>query len=101
MSNVDLFIDNNESILQNLDDGKYSDKEEKEAVGSFMMVLFQNEYWEAIPLFFYFLSHKTGRDYSDEIEWVSECLEAGQKSYESFTNDPMRMLFAALLSCKE
>ena len=93
-------LDRNKKFLEKMTRGDVPESEIPTGVGSFLMILFREELWDCIPLFFDFLNYYTGEDYSNELEWVQECLDAGKKEYEEFKKrveeDPLVMLALAL-----
>lgn len=77
-------VERNRRFLERIKAEDVSEDKIATGVGSFLMLLFNDEMENGIPLFFDFLSWYTGEDYSNELEWVQECLESGNKQFEEF-----------------
>ena len=82
---MSMLVERNEKFLEKLKNNDFPEERIPTGVGSFFMNVFEDE--DAIPLFFDFLSWYTGEDYSNEVEWIQECLEAGHKEYEKFKEE--------------
>lgn len=92
------FLKNNEEMLEKMKNGEIEGDKINTGIGSFMMCIFRDENYDAIPLFFDFLSFKTGKDYTEEKNVVDVCLKEGLNEFEEYEAKIMNSPLGALLS---
>lgn len=93
--------ENNQGLLRSLENGDIPNDKINCECGSFFRLVFRREEEDCIPLFFDFLAWKTGKNYSEELDWVQECCAEAKIKYEEFEEkieeNPLAMLLMAMM----